>query len=105
MANLESLKFGLCSICKLTHCITDLTKQIFILSLCFRKLLASTFSCGVVGMKTLFLRLLLLPIAMSILWAFYANVGVSNLSDFQQVIIKDSLLVRMMPADFSPKMA
>ncbi|XP_017848497.1 ATP-binding cassette sub-family G member 5 isoform X2 [Drosophila busckii] len=38
-------------------------------------LLASTFSCGVVGMKTLFLRLLLLPLAMATLWAFYNNVG------------------------------
>lgn len=81
MANLESLKFGLCSICKSTQCSTDHRRGL-ILSLCFRKLLASTFSCGVVGMKTLFLRLLLLPIAMSILWAFYANVGVSNLKDF-----------------------
>ncbi|XP_030370769.1 ATP-binding cassette sub-family G member 5 [Scaptodrosophila lebanonensis] len=41
----------------------------------YLKLLASTFSCGVVGMKTLFMRLCLLPIAMGILWAFYANVG------------------------------
>ncbi|XP_033244502.1 ATP-binding cassette sub-family G member 5 isoform X1 [Drosophila miranda] len=41
----------------------------------YLKLLASTFSCGLVGMKTLFLRLLLLPIALSILWAFYTNVG------------------------------
>ncbi|BFF92855.1 ATP-binding cassette sub-family G member 5 [Drosophila madeirensis] len=41
----------------------------------YLKLLASTFSCGLVGMKTLFLRLLLLPIAMSMLWAFYTNVG------------------------------
>ncbi|KAH8326162.1 hypothetical protein KR067_002648 [Drosophila pandora] len=41
----------------------------------YLKLLASTFSCGLVGMKTLFLRLLLLPLAMSMLWAFYLNVG------------------------------
>ncbi|XP_002032588.2 ATP-binding cassette sub-family G member 5 [Drosophila sechellia] len=41
----------------------------------YLKLLASTFSCGLVGMKTLFLRLLLLPLALSILWAFYTDVG------------------------------
>ncbi|XP_062123964.1 ATP-binding cassette sub-family G member 5 isoform X2 [Drosophila sulfurigaster albostrigata] len=44
-------------------------------SMLYLKLLASTFSCGVVGMKTLFLRMLLLPLAMSLMWAFYTNVG------------------------------
>lgn len=37
MANLESLKFGLCFICKSTHCITDLTTQIFIFVSVFQK--------------------------------------------------------------------
>lgn len=41
----------------------------------FRKLLAATFSCGHAGLKALFLRLFALPIAMSLMWIFYSNVG------------------------------
>ncbi|XP_055851987.1 ATP-binding cassette sub-family G member 5 [Episyrphus balteatus] len=41
----------------------------------YLKLMASTFSCGVAGMRSLFLRLFLLPIAMSTLWLFYWNIG------------------------------
>ncbi|XP_073815211.1 ATP-binding cassette sub-family G member 5 [Musca autumnalis] len=41
----------------------------------YLKLLASTFSCGTSGMKTLFLRLFILPLAMSLMWLFYTNVG------------------------------
>lgn len=44
----------------------------------FRKLLASTFSCGMAGMKCLFLRLFILPIAMASMWLFYTTVGVST---------------------------
>lgn len=39
-----------------------------------RKLLASTFSCGHAGLKTLFLRLFALPLTMSMMWIFYSNV-------------------------------
>ncbi|XP_018791255.1 PREDICTED: ATP-binding cassette sub-family G member 5 [Bactrocera latifrons] len=41
----------------------------------YLKLLASTFSCGLSGMKALFMRLLLLPIAMALMWLFYTDVG------------------------------
>ncbi|XP_059219736.1 ATP-binding cassette sub-family G member 5 [Stomoxys calcitrans] len=41
----------------------------------YLKLLASTFACGAAGMKTLFLRLFILPLAMSLMWLFYTNVG------------------------------
>lgn len=41
----------------------------------FRKLLAATFSCSHAGMKALFLRLFALPVAMSLMWVFYSNVG------------------------------
>lgn len=41
----------------------------------YLKLLASTFSCGLAGMKALFMRLLLLPIAMALMWLFYTDVG------------------------------
>ncbi|CAD7092218.1 unnamed protein product [Hermetia illucens] len=44
-------------------------------ALLYLKLLASTFSCGVVGLKSLILRLFLLPLAMSLMWLFYSNVG------------------------------
>lgn len=37
------------------------------------KMLASTFSAGHAGMKALFLRLLLLPLLMGILWCLYYN--------------------------------
>lgn len=40
-----------------------------------RKLLAATFSCGHAGLKSLFLRLFALPLAMSLMWIFYSNVG------------------------------
>ncbi|TMW40664.1 hypothetical protein DOY81_014256 [Sarcophaga bullata] len=41
----------------------------------YLKLLASTFSCGMAGMKSLFLRLFVLPIAMALMWLFYTNIG------------------------------
>uniref|UniRef100_A0A1B0G2E0 ABC transporter domain-containing protein n=1 Tax=Glossina morsitans morsitans TaxID=37546 RepID=A0A1B0G2E0_GLOMM len=41
----------------------------------YLKLLASTFSCGLTGLKSLFMRLILLPLAMSLMWLFYNNVG------------------------------
>ena len=40
----------------------------------FLRLLASTFSCGLSGLKTLFLRIFALPIALSILWLTYSQV-------------------------------
>lgn len=42
------------------------------------RLLASCFSCGLSGLKTLFLRIFALPAALSILWLFYSQVGVRN---------------------------
>ncbi|XP_065371681.1 ATP-binding cassette sub-family G member 5 [Calliphora vicina] len=41
----------------------------------YLKLLASTFSCGMAGMKSLCLRLFILPIAMASMWLFYTTVG------------------------------
>ncbi|KAH8382363.1 hypothetical protein KR009_003091 [Drosophila setifemur] len=58
----------------------------------YLKLLASTFSCGLVGMKTLFLRLLLLPLAMSILWGFYTNVG----DDARGFFTKNGLILNIL---------
>lgn len=40
-----------------------------------RKILAQTFSCGHAGLKTLFLRLFALPLAMCLMWAYYNKVG------------------------------
>lgn len=36
-------------------------------------MLASTFSAGHAGMKTLFMRLLFLPLLMALLWCLYFN--------------------------------
>lgn len=47
----------------------------------FIRLLASTFSCGLSGLKTLFLRIFALPVALSVLWLFYSQVGVSCLKE------------------------
>lgn len=41
--------------------------------LIFSKMLASTFSAGCAGMKALFMRILLLPLLMGILWCLYYN--------------------------------
>lgn len=41
----------------------------------YRKILAQTFSCGHAGLKTLFLRLFALPLAMGLMWIFYHKVG------------------------------
>lgn len=46
--------------------------------LLYLRLLASTFSCGLSGLKTLFLRIFALPLALSVLWLFYSQVGVSS---------------------------
>lgn len=59
------------------------------------RLLASTFSCGLSGLKTLFLRIFALPVLLSILWLFYSQVGVSfqlqnqNNSEIQLIIHQD----------------
>lgn len=42
------------------------------------RLLASTFSCGLSGLKNLFLRIFALPVSLSILWLFYSQVGVTK---------------------------
>jgi ATP-binding cassette, subfamily G (WHITE), member 5 (sterolin 1) len=42
----------------------------------FIRMLASTFSCGLSGLKTIFLRIFAMPVALSILWLFYSQVGV-----------------------------
>jgi ATP-binding cassette, subfamily G (WHITE), member 5 (sterolin 1) len=44
----------------------------------FIRMLASTFSCGLSGLKTIFLRIFAMPVALSILWLFYSQVGVSK---------------------------
>lgn len=41
----------------------------------YRKILAQTFSCGHAGLKTLYLRLFALPMAMGLMWFFYNKVG------------------------------
>ncbi|CAO1427804.1 unnamed protein product [Diamesa hyperborea] len=41
----------------------------------YLRLLASTFSCGGTGFKTLFLRLFTLPLALSMLWLYYSQLG------------------------------
>ena len=51
--------------------------ELKVFGILYLRLLASTFSCGVSGMKTLALRLLALPIALALLWILYINVGVS----------------------------
>lgn len=43
--------------------------------LAHRKLLAATFSCSHAGLKSLFLRLFALPVAMSIMWILYSDVS------------------------------
>lgn len=50
--------------------------EIKIFGILFLRLLASTFSCGMTGLKTMFLRIFVLPTLLSILWLFYSNVGV-----------------------------
>lgn len=41
----------------------------------FRRLLASTFSCGYAGMKNMFLRLTTLPLTLALMWVLYSKVG------------------------------
>lgn len=41
-------------------------------------MLASTFSCCKPGIKSIFIRLFMLPICMALMWIFYNNIGVSN---------------------------
>ncbi|KAG4069890.1 hypothetical protein HA402_009597 [Bradysia odoriphaga] len=43
--------------------------------LLFLKMLAVNFSCGSTGLKSLFLRLLALPLAIGSMWIFYSNIG------------------------------
>lgn len=43
------------------------------------RLLASTFSCGLTGLKTLSLRVFAIPVALSILWLLYSQVGVRSI--------------------------
>ena len=50
--------------------------EIKVFGILFLRLLASTFSCGMSGVKTIFLRVFALPALLSILWLFYSNVGV-----------------------------
>lgn len=49
--------------------------EIKVWGMLYLKLLAATFSCSHSGLKNLFLRLFALPLAMSLMWIFYSNVG------------------------------
>lgn len=51
--------------------------EIKVFGILYLRLLASTFSCGMTGLKTLFLRILALPALLAILWIFYNDIGVS----------------------------
>lgn len=42
----------------------------------YMRLLSSTFSCGMTGLKTFFLRIFVLPLALSTLWMLYSDIGV-----------------------------
>lgn len=57
-----------------------------------RKLLAATFSCSHAGMKALFLRLFAMPLAMSIMWIFYSNVG----DDSKGFFSKSSMILNIL---------
>lgn len=59
--------------CRFNKCLTK--KRIIVTQSVCRKLLAATFSCSHAGLKSLFLRLLALPAAMSLMWIFYSSVG------------------------------
>jgi hypothetical protein len=48
----------------------------------FLRLLASTFSCGLTGLKTMFLRIFALPLFLSLLWLLYSDVGVNLIFNF-----------------------
>jgi ATP-binding cassette, subfamily G (WHITE), member 5 (sterolin 1) len=48
--------------------------------LLYIRMLASTFSCGLSGLKTLFMRVFTLPLTLSMLWLFYSHVGVNILT-------------------------
>lgn len=69
------------------------------------RLLASTFSCGLSGLKTLFLRVFALPLSLSILWLFYSQVGVRKLFKSTPKIMINHLLVRTINTGFSVRTA
>lgn len=81
MESLAKSKFGACFTCKFSPPLslhfhkTFCHKKHFSSFSAHRKLLAATFSCSHAGMKALFLRLFALPLAMSLMWIFYSNVG------------------------------
>lgn len=76
MENLEKFVSGACCTCKRRIAKNQNTNHSIDPIICRnRKLLAATFSCSHAGLKALFLRLLALPAAMSLMWIFYSNVG------------------------------
>lgn len=72
----------------------------------FIRMLASTFSCGLSGLKTLFLRIFAMPVALSILWLFYSQVGVIEIKSLaKQVLINLLFFHRMINTVSSAKTA
>ncbi|KAG5671621.1 hypothetical protein PVAND_001814 [Polypedilum vanderplanki] len=66
--------------------------EIKVFGILYLRLLASTFSCGGTGLKTLFLRILALPTFLSLLWIFYNNIG----DDSHGFFSKNSLVLNVL---------